>query len=144
MTRPRHPPERRRVSSAATGRVPCREAVAGRLMTGRVVGAGKQVPMASEDSTTAVVGRAGREFGDRDREGVAAETPGGVDAGRDVHSVADSANQAAAALGRRPQVGWELPVLLLEDSAALLGLLCALVGVGLSVLTGNGVFDGIA
>ena len=37
----------------------------------------------------------------------------------------------------------ELPVLLLEDSAALLGLLFALVGVGLSVLTGNGVFDGI-
>jgi divalent metal cation (Fe/Co/Zn/Cd) transporter len=38
----------------------------------------------------------------------------------------------------------ELPVLLLENSAALLGLLCALVGVGLSVLTGNGMFDGIA
>jgi cation diffusion facilitator family transporter len=38
----------------------------------------------------------------------------------------------------------ELPVLLLEDSGALLGLLFALVGVGLSVLTGNGMFDGIA
>jgi cation diffusion facilitator family transporter len=38
----------------------------------------------------------------------------------------------------------ELPVILLEDSGALLGLLFALVGVGLSVLTGNGVFDGIA
>jgi cation diffusion facilitator family transporter len=38
----------------------------------------------------------------------------------------------------------ELPVILLEDSGALLGLLLALVGVGLSVLTGNGVFDGIA
>jgi cation diffusion facilitator family transporter len=38
----------------------------------------------------------------------------------------------------------ELPVILLEDSAALLGLLLALLGVGLSVLTGNGVFDGIA
>jgi cation diffusion facilitator family transporter len=38
----------------------------------------------------------------------------------------------------------ELPVILLEDSAALLGLLLALLGVGLSVLTGNGVFDGTA
>ncbi|MGX6608175.1 cation diffusion facilitator family transporter [Micromonosporaceae bacterium Da 78-11] len=38
----------------------------------------------------------------------------------------------------------ELPVVLLEDSGALLGLLFALIGVGLSVLTGNGVFDGIA
>jgi cation diffusion facilitator family transporter len=38
----------------------------------------------------------------------------------------------------------ELPVILLEDSGALIGLLFALIGVGLSVLTGNGVFDGIA
>jgi cation diffusion facilitator family transporter len=38
----------------------------------------------------------------------------------------------------------ELPVVLLEDPGALLGLLLALVGVGLSVLTGNGVFDGIS
>ncbi|MFC8848519.1 MULTISPECIES: cation diffusion facilitator family transporter [unclassified Micromonospora] len=38
----------------------------------------------------------------------------------------------------------ELPVILLEDAGALLGLLFALLGVGLSVLTGNGVFDGIA
>jgi cation diffusion facilitator family transporter len=38
----------------------------------------------------------------------------------------------------------ELPVLLLEDSGALVGLTLALTGVGLSVLTGNGVFDGIA
>ena len=38
----------------------------------------------------------------------------------------------------------ELPVILLEDSGALLGLTFALVGVGLSELTGNGVFDGIA
>src|SRR4051794_12612081 len=37
----------------------------------------------------------------------------------------------------------ELPVLLLEDSAALIGLLCALIGVGLSLITGNPVFDGI-
>jgi len=38
----------------------------------------------------------------------------------------------------------ELPVILLEDSGALLGLLLALIGVGLSVLTGNGVFDGVS
>ena len=38
----------------------------------------------------------------------------------------------------------ELPVILLEDSGALVGLTFALLGVGLSVLTGNGIFDGIA
>jgi cation diffusion facilitator family transporter len=38
----------------------------------------------------------------------------------------------------------ELPVVLLEDSAALLGLLLALLGVGLTLATHNGVFDGIA
>jgi cation diffusion facilitator family transporter len=38
----------------------------------------------------------------------------------------------------------ELPVVLLEDTAALLGLLVALAGVGLAVLTGDPVWDGIA
>jgi cation diffusion facilitator family transporter len=38
----------------------------------------------------------------------------------------------------------ELPVILLEDTGALAGLVLALTGVGLSVATGNGVFDGIA
>jgi cation diffusion facilitator family transporter len=38
----------------------------------------------------------------------------------------------------------ELPVILLEDTGALLGLMFALLGVGLTVVTGNGVFDGIA
>ncbi|WP_121399203.1 cation diffusion facilitator family transporter [Micromonospora sp. M71_S20] len=38
----------------------------------------------------------------------------------------------------------ELPVILLEDAGALLGLIFALCGVGLSVLTGNAIFDGIA
>jgi cation diffusion facilitator family transporter len=38
----------------------------------------------------------------------------------------------------------ELPVVLLEDSAALLGLVFALVGVGLSEITGNPLFDGMA
>ncbi|MGN9768234.1 cation diffusion facilitator family transporter [Micromonospora sp. SD12] len=38
----------------------------------------------------------------------------------------------------------ELPVILLEDAGALLGLVFALAGVGLSVLTGNAIFDGIA
>ncbi len=38
----------------------------------------------------------------------------------------------------------ELPVVLLEDVAALVGLIFALFGVGLTVITGNGLFDGIA
>src|SRR3954468_16181591 len=37
----------------------------------------------------------------------------------------------------------ELPVLLLEDSGALMGLTCALVGVALALITGNPVWDGI-
>ncbi len=37
----------------------------------------------------------------------------------------------------------ELPVVLLEDVAALIGLVFALFGVGLTAITGNGVFDGI-
>jgi cation diffusion facilitator family transporter len=37
----------------------------------------------------------------------------------------------------------ELPALLLEDSGALIGLTCALLGVVLALVTGNPVFDGI-
>ena len=37
----------------------------------------------------------------------------------------------------------ELPVVLLEDFAALVGLVLALLGVGLTIITGNGLFDGI-
>ncbi|MEV4253677.1 cation diffusion facilitator family transporter [Spirillospora sp. NPDC049652] len=37
----------------------------------------------------------------------------------------------------------ELPVVLLEDAAALIGLILALLGVGLAVLTGNGIWDGV-
>src|SRR5580704_2767269 len=37
----------------------------------------------------------------------------------------------------------ELPVVLLEDTAALVGLVFAFAGVGLSVLTGNGRWDGV-
>jgi len=37
----------------------------------------------------------------------------------------------------------ELPVVLLEDAGALVGLVFALLGVGLSVITGSGVWDGI-
>jgi cation diffusion facilitator family transporter len=37
----------------------------------------------------------------------------------------------------------ELPVVLLEDTGALLGLVLALLGVGLATLTGNGIYDGL-
>jgi cation diffusion facilitator family transporter len=37
----------------------------------------------------------------------------------------------------------ELPVVLLEDTAALLGLVLALLGVGTAALTGNGIYDGL-
>jgi len=37
----------------------------------------------------------------------------------------------------------ELPVVLLEDTGALLGLLFAMIGVGLTILTGNPVWDGV-
>ncbi|GLU47973.1 cation diffusion facilitator family transporter [Nocardiopsis ansamitocini] len=37
----------------------------------------------------------------------------------------------------------ELPVILLEDTGALLGLVFALIGVGLTLITGNGVWDGL-
>ncbi|MEU7869613.1 cation diffusion facilitator family transporter [Dactylosporangium sp. NPDC049140] len=37
----------------------------------------------------------------------------------------------------------ELPVILLEDFAALLGLVLALFGVGLTLITGNGIWDGV-
>lgn len=37
----------------------------------------------------------------------------------------------------------ELPVVILEDLAALVGLTFALIGVGVSILTGNGIWDGI-
>ena len=38
----------------------------------------------------------------------------------------------------------EIPVILLEDSGALIGLTLALLGVGVTTFTGNGIFDGIA
>ena len=37
----------------------------------------------------------------------------------------------------------ELPVVLLEDFGALVGLVLALIGVGLAMITGNGVWDGV-
>ena len=38
----------------------------------------------------------------------------------------------------------ELPIVILEDFAALVGLSLAFLGVGLTIITGNGVFDGIS
>lgn len=38
----------------------------------------------------------------------------------------------------------ELPVVLFEDAAALLGLVFALIGVGLTVITGNGIYDALS
>ena len=51
-------------------------------------------------------------------------------------------NQGWVAFIRRSKAP-ELPVVLLEDIAALLGLVFALIGVGLTAITGNGLFDGI-
>jgi cation diffusion facilitator family transporter len=54
---------------------------------------------------------------------------------------------------KAPGTGWfgfirrsrapELPVVLLEDTAALIGLVLELLGVGLTLVTGNGVFDAL-
>jgi cation diffusion facilitator family transporter len=38
----------------------------------------------------------------------------------------------------------ELPIVILEDFAALIGLTLAFLGVGLTIITGNGIFDGIS
>jgi cation diffusion facilitator family transporter len=38
----------------------------------------------------------------------------------------------------------ELPIVMLEDFAALIGLTLAFLGVGLTIITGNGIFDGIS
>jgi cation diffusion facilitator family transporter len=38
----------------------------------------------------------------------------------------------------------ELPIVILEDFAALVGLTLAFLGVGLTIITGNGIFDGIS
>ncbi len=59
-----------------------------------------------------------------------------------------AARESAVSKGRQSWLGFlrtakspELPVILLEDSAALAGLAFALLGVGLSLLTDNGLFD---
>ncbi|GLW35767.1 cation diffusion facilitator family transporter [Actinoplanes regularis] len=74
-----------------------------------------------------------------------------IAAGLEGFALRTAVGEANRVRGKRSWFGFirrsrnpELPVILLEDSAALLGLLFALLGVGLSVLTGNAVFDGIA
>ena len=63
-------------------------------------------------------------------------------------SLRTAIKQSARARGRRGLLSFvrstknpELPVVLLEDTAALLGLTFALLGVGLTILTGDGRFD---
>ena len=51
-------------------------------------------------------------------------------------------NSSLAAFIRHSRIP-ELPVVLLEDAAALIGLVMALLGVGLTLITDNGVWDGI-
>ena len=74
-----------------------------------------------------------------------------IGAGLEGYALRTAVGEANRTRGKRPWLRFirrtrnpELPVILLEDSGALLGLLFALIGVGLSVLTGNGVFDGLA
>ncbi|WP_395295957.1 cation diffusion facilitator family transporter [Kitasatospora hibisci] len=57
-------------------------------------------------------------------------------------AVKDKAGHGWPAYIRRAKAP-ELPVVLLEDSGALIGLVLALFGVGLTVITGDGVWDGI-
>ncbi|WP_411106939.1 cation diffusion facilitator family transporter [Streptomyces sp. cmx-4-9] len=63
------------------------------------------------------------------------------------HTAIKESNQTRGSLSWRQFVkrakAPELPVVLLEDLGALVGLVLALVGVGLALATGNGVWDGI-
>lgn len=65
-------------------------------------------------------------------------------------SLATAVREARKVKGNESWVGYvrhakapEIPVVLLEDLAALLGLVLALAGVGLTVITGNGLFDAL-
>ncbi|MCW2884290.1 MAG: hypothetical protein QOE54_5314 [Streptosporangiaceae bacterium] len=66
------------------------------------------------------------------------------------YSFRTAIKEAGQLRGGRSWVGFirrakapELPVVLLEDLAALLGLVLALVGVALAVITGDGIWDGV-
>lgn len=70
--------------------------------------------------------------------------------GLESFSLATAVREAKKHKGTESWVGYirhakspELPVVLLEDVAALIGLVLALFGVGLTVITGNGLFDAI-
>jgi cation diffusion facilitator family transporter len=74
-----------------------------------------------------------------------------VAAGLEGFALRTAVREANLTRGTRSWLGFvrrarapELPVILLEDSGALVGLTFALLGVMLSELTGNAVFDGIA
>ncbi len=74
----------------------------------------------------------------------------GVAIGLETYALRTAMKNSRAAKGRK---GWvefirtsrspELPVLLLEDSAALIGLVFATAGIALALLTGNPVWDGV-
>ncbi len=84
-----------------------------------------------------LAGRRDRRAGDRDRPGVAARSGPPSRESRELKGDASWVQFI-----RRAKVP-ELPVVLLEDVAALIGLVLALLGVGLATVTGNGVWDGI-
>ena len=74
----------------------------------------------------------------------------GIAVGLEGFSLRTAVRESNMVRGRRGWVSFirrtkapELPVVLLEDFAALIGLACALCGVTAAVITGNGVWDGV-
>jgi divalent metal cation (Fe/Co/Zn/Cd) transporter len=74
----------------------------------------------------------------------------GIAIGLEGFSLRTAVTESNLVRGRRGWVSFirrtkapELPVLLLEDLAALIGLACAVTGITAAVITGNGVWDGV-